>query len=309
MAKDVGFIASCGVRACLLEVSADKPGNVSFGKGFSGTSYRDFVMGSRALRPVLRACAVRGLQVGCSLLSAGDVGVGRLARAGVLAVRKSHRGGNTHLGIILLFVPLAVAAGWRLGSGKKSRSLGFFARRVLAAATVEDSAGVFDAIRFARPGGLGVSSLDVRDARSRRELWRLDMSLLKLMRYSSGRDMVARELASGMPVVFKFVVPNLKRNLEKTKNIKKAITQTFLQTLAKYPDTLIARKVGMKKAKTVSGMARAVLKAGGVYTAQGRGKIMEFDRQLRYDGNKLNPGTTADLITAGLFVHLLEEGV
>lgn len=135
------------------------------------------------------------------------------------------------------------------------------------------------------------------------------MSLLKLMKYSSGRDMVARELASGMPVVFKFVVPNLKLNLEKTKNIKKAITQTYLQTLAKYPDTLIARKAGMKKAKTVSGMALAVLKAGGVYTALGRGNMMEFDRQLRSDGNKLNPGTTADLIAAGLFIRLLEKGV
>jgi triphosphoribosyl-dephospho-CoA synthase len=243
------------------------------------------------------------------LLSVEEVGVGRLVKEAVLAVRRSHRGGNTHLGIALLLVPLAVAAGWRLGSGKNNRTLGFFARRVLAVATVEDSAGVFDAIRIARPGGLGKSRLDVRDVRSKGILRRLNMSLLKLMKYSSGRDMVARELASGMPVVFKFVVPNLKLNLEKTKNIKKAITQTYLQTLAKYPDTLIARKAGMKKAKTVSGMALAVLKAGGVYTALGRGNMMEFDRQLRSDGNKLNPGTTADLIAAGLFIRLLEKGV
>ena len=31
-----------------------------------------------------------------------------------------------------------------------------------------------------------------------------------------------------------------------------------------------------------------------------------FDASLRQDGNALNPGTTADLVTAVLFVALLE---
>lgn len=309
MVAKVGFIASSGVRACLLEVSAGKPGNVSPGKGFSDTSYRDFVEGSRALRPVLRVCAGRGFRVGRGLLSVEEVGVGRLVKEAVLAVRRSHRGGNTHLGVVLLLVPLAVAAGWCLGSGSGFSRLRFFLRRVLLGTTVWDSVDLFDAINVARPGGLGRSNLDVRDARSEARLRRLGMSLLGVMEYSSRRDMVASELACGMPVVFGFVVPNLRRNAKKTGDIKKAIAQTYLQTLSKYPDTLIARKVGMKKAKEVSSMARVVLKAGGVYTPNGRSKIREFDSQLRSDGNKLNPGTTADLITAGLFIHLLTAKV
>ena len=36
---------------------------------------------------------------------------------------------------------------------------------------------------------------------------------------------------------------------------------------------------------------------------------MELDNALRNDSHKLNPGTTADLTTAALFLELLEEEV
>ncbi|MFC1759755.1 triphosphoribosyl-dephospho-CoA synthase [Planctomycetota bacterium] len=35
--------------------------------------------------------------------------------------------------------------------------------------------------------------------------------------------------------------------------------------------------------------------------------LADLDFWLRSDGNRRNPGTTADLIAAGLFVALLEE--
>ena len=35
--------------------------------------------------------------------------------------------------------------------------------------------------------------------------------------------------------------------------------------------------------------------------------LKEFDRFLRVNGNRLNPGTTADLVTATLFVALAED--
>jgi triphosphoribosyl-dephospho-CoA synthase len=49
-----------------------------------------------------------------------------------------------------------------------------------------------------------------------------------------------------------------------------------------------------------------VLSAGGVRSARGRTALAGFDASLRQDGNALNPGTTADLVTAVLFVALLE---
>ena len=55
----------------------------------------------------------------------------------------------------------------------------------------------------------------------------------------------------------------------------------------------------------MSAGARDVLAAGGVRTA-GRRALRSFDASLREPGNALNPGTTADLVTATLFVALVE---
>ena len=51
------------------------------------------------------------------------------------------------------------------------------------------------------------------------------------------------------------------------------------------------------------------LRLGGLATPEGRAAGVALDRHLRSDGNKLNPGTTADLIAACLFVALRENKV
>jgi triphosphoribosyl-dephospho-CoA synthase len=56
----------------------------------------------------------------------------------------------------------------------------------------------------------------------------------------------------------------------------------------------------------VSQGARDVLSAGGVRSAAGRQALERFDASLREPGNALNPGTTADLVTATLFVAQVE---
>ena len=56
----------------------------------------------------------------------------------------------------------------------------------------------------------------------------------------------------------------------------------------------------------MSAGARDVLAAGGVRSADGRRALESFDASLREPGNALNPGTTADLVTATLFVALVE---
>ncbi len=55
------------------------------------------------------------------------------------------------------------------------------------------------------------------------------------------------------------------------------------------------------------GLAALVLAAGGVRSAEGRRAVAAFDASLRDATNALNPGTTADLVAATLFVALLEN--
>jgi triphosphoribosyl-dephospho-CoA synthase len=80
--------------------------------------------------------------------------------------------------------------------------------------------------------------------------------------------------------------------------VRDAIVELHLRLLAHTPDTLIARKAGADAAARVSAGAREVL--------AGRRTLESFDASLRTEGNKLNPGTTADLVTATVFVALVE---
>ena len=54
-----------------------------------------------------------------------------------------------------------------------------------------------------------------------------------------------------------------------------------------------------------SQLAASVLAKGGMYTREGRAAAAEMDRALRDDKHTLNPGTTADLTTAVIFLTLI----
>src|SRR3954451_8128421 len=86
-------VAGAAQLACVLEVSAEKPGNVTPSHDFEDTSYEDFLKSAIALGPEL----VRERGVGAAVLAA------------VSATRRVSRA-NTNLGIALLFAPLAKAA-------------------------------------------------------------------------------------------------------------------------------------------------------------------------------------------------------
>jgi triphosphoribosyl-dephospho-CoA synthase len=102
------------------------------------------------------------------------------------------------------------------------------------------------------------------------------------------------------------ILPALERALDDELPPRGATVEVYLRLLATIPDTLVARKRGRGTAERVSAGAARVLAAGGVRTDAGRAAMAAFDASLRRDGNALNPGTTADLVTAVLFVALLE---
>jgi triphosphoribosyl-dephospho-CoA synthase len=86
------------------------------------------------------------------------------------------------------------------------------------------------------------------------------------------------------------------------------VVETYLALLASAPDTLIARKLGPEAAGEVTAEARAVQAAGGTRSAAGCAALAQFDSRLRDAHNTRNPGTTADLTAAALFVVMAEDG-
>jgi triphosphoribosyl-dephospho-CoA synthase len=128
------------------------------------------------------------------------------------------------------------------------------------------------------------------------------------MRLAARRDAIAREYATDYRVTFEVALPELIRCRQRHVPLPTAVGQTALSILSRYPDTLIARKHGAAAAGKVSREAAAVLAAGGLATSEGRRRLKRFDRRLRTTRPPWNPGATADLIGAALFVWILESG-
>lgn len=275
-------VAGAAQLACVLEASAEKPGNVTPRHDFDDTSYEDMLRSAIALGPVLGGAAERG--------------VGETVLAAVQATR-AVAGANTNLGIALLLAPLARAA---LGAPVPDNvPLRERAAAVLGALTVDDARAAYAAIRLAGAGGLDAPvEHDVRDDPR--------ATLREAMVAAAGRDAIAAEYAGDFALTFELGAPALGDALDAGLAPRDAAVELALRLLAVVPDTLIARKRGVAVAERVSAGAARVLAAGGVRSEAGRRALDAFDRSLREHGNALNPGTTADLVTAVLFVALLE---
>jgi triphosphoribosyl-dephospho-CoA synthase len=260
--------------ACLLEVTARKPGNVHRGSDFADSHLLDFL---------LSAAAIAG-----PLDRASRIGVGLAVREAVEATRRVVAT-NTNLGMVLLLAPLAAVP--------RDRPLPEGVADVLAATTIDDARAVYGAIRRAHPGGLGtVADQDVAGEPT--------LTLLEVMRLAADRDLVARQYAGAYREVFGEAVPALRDALAAGRPLETAIIHSYLNVLANHPDTLIARKRGRDEAHLASRRAADVLAAGWPDSPAGRTLCDELDTWLRGDGHARNPGATADLITAALFVAL-----
>lgn len=267
-------VGECAQFACILEATARKAGNVHPCAAFANVDYADFVISALAIGPVLQR--VRELGVAQAVLECV-----RRTQAVVQT--------NTNLGIVLLLAPLAaVPADVSLRAGIAG---------VLEQLTVEHTRLVYEAIRLARPGGLGrVSEQDVAGVPT--------VDLCAVMRLAAERDLVARQYANGYREVFEIGVPALADAVNAGRNWEQAVVRCHLTLMSQCPDTLIARKRGEAEAAESARRAAQVLAADWPSGQQASTLFDELDRWLRAVGHERNPGATADLTTASLFAVL-----
>ncbi|MBV9537219.1 MAG: triphosphoribosyl-dephospho-CoA synthase [Solirubrobacterales bacterium] len=259
--------------ACVLEVSAAKPGNITPAHDFSDTTYADMVRAALVLGPVFARRRARLRSVG-ELIAEGVEATARVARA------------NTNLGIVLLFAPLVRAAATR----RTDEALRPATERTLAQLDVDDAAAAFAAIARAEPGGLGEAhEHDVRTPPR--------VTLREAMAAAAHRDSIASEYATGYAIVFDTGLRLLDDALNDGLSTPDAIVSLQIGLLASRPDTLIARKTGAATARAVTAAASEV--------REGARSLEDFDASLRSADNRLNPGTTADLVAATVLAALL----
>lgn len=257
-----------------MEVMSPKPGNVSPGSEFADASVTDFLKSAHAIAPILATASEQSL--GTTVLEA------------IRATRNvvNH---NTNLGIVLLLAPLAAVP--------SDRSLHDGISAVLNSTTVEDSRLVYEAIRTAQPSGLGeADEQDVNDEPT--------LTLLDCMKLAADRDLIAAQYACGFHDVLQTGQNYLLECSRLAISQSQQISVLAVRLLAELGDSLIARKCGVEMSNVVREKARSLLDSGWPIQHDTAQQFAAFDAFLRADGNRRNPGTTADLVAAILFAAL-----
>jgi len=268
-------IGQCATLACLLEAAAPKVGNVHRGADFEDLTFNDFAISSVAIAPAIEAAA--------------ETGVGRAVYAAVAATQAIVPT-NTNLGMALLMAPLAAVP-------RQERLTTTRVGHVLSTMNADDCRLVYQAICLARPGGLGtVESMDVSGEPP--------TDLLSAMRAAADRDLVARQYIDNFQLVLNDIRPALVAGREQGWSLTETIIQAHVSLIARQGDTLIARKCGSDVARRASAYAHQVLASGKPGDETYHAALADFDFWLRSDGNRRNPGTTADLIAGALFAAL-----
>jgi triphosphoribosyl-dephospho-CoA synthase len=262
-------VGQLAALACLWEASASKPGNVHRAADFEDLTFVDFAVTAVAIVPAFDSSA-RGARLGSVVLDA------------VSATRQAVAT-NVNLGSVLLMAPLALAA-------QRPQNLREAVAEVLASLDAEDARLVYEAIRLASPGGMGrVEEADVAG--------------------EPPADLLGRQYANGFSQVFDVVVPEIAGGLADGWPLGQTIVHAQLKLMSEFPDSLIARKCGDAVARQSALLAAAVLAAGEPHQQTYQQTAADLDFWLRSDGHRRNPGTTADLLAAGLFAALLSATI
>jgi len=263
----------------LGEINALKPGNVSIYADGHDMTMADFVKSADAATPYI---CQRGATLGERVFTA--------VKATIDAVSC-----NTNLGMILLYVPLVMAA-----EGERSNisMLQNNTDKVLQSVSMKDAQAVFAAIALANPGGVGkAEQYDVN--------FPAECSLHQAMQLARHYDNVALQYVTRFDMIFTKGLCWLEGFVKRWNSVEWALVAIYLQFMASYLDSHIYRKYGTETADIIKQQSRVIfdqfIKCDEPILF--KKNLLQFDKQLK--DKKINPGTSADLAAASLLVYNL----
>jgi len=209
---------------------------------------------------------------------------------------KWQHGGNTHFGALLLLIPLAMAAG--ASDSCATPVLKYRASEIMRNTDVEDAIELYRAFPVAKVRvRRDVAELDVMNEASLEEIRNKQLSLFDILTISAPYDLISRELVGGFEKTFRYAA--LIADFIRDKPLNEAITHAYLNLLAEEEDTFVKMKFGAEKSRYVKERAKGIVDRG-----YRREELEEFDHELIIAG--INPGSSADLIVAALFIAILQ---
>jgi len=262
--------------ALLLEAAGTpKPGNVDRHRDHGDLHFEQFLGGAVGARPGLDDAA-EGERVGAAFEES-------------VAGMADSAGTNTQFGALLMLTPLVKAAGEGELTPERAAS-------TVEATTVADAADFYRAFEHTDVAlddpPEGASDIDARrGADAIPALRERGLTLFDVLELGADSDGVAAEWASGFERTFD-AADYIER---RSGPLSARGAEAFLRLLAEEPDTLVVTNHGRETAREVSERAAGLLDAP-------TGKVEAFADDLVEQ--EINPGTTADIAAAALFVAL-----
>lgn len=266
--------------ALLLEVAGTpKPGNVDRHRDLPDLQFDHFLAGAVGARD--------GLE-----LAANGAAIGPAFERAVEGM-SAQKGGNTQFGSLLLLVPLVRAA-----RAEVSQPV---AEAVVRDTTVSDAAAFYRAFEYvdvAVPDPpAAMAALDVRRGKDAiPALEERGLTLYDVLDRSVPGDDVAREWVRGFDRSFAAA----ERLAETDGPVSNRTAAVFLSLLAERPDTLVTTRHDGATARAVTDRAAGLIEEDALETNPAA--VESFADDLVARG--INPGTTADITAAGLFIAL-----
>lgn len=306
--KSVDDLIRCISLASLLELAGyPKPGNVHRMKNFEKTRFEHYLVGIIAIQPSFRLFCEEIYQKSFkSNDNYKSIELGLFFKNAAEEMTKWQYGGNVLLGHILILAPLAAAVTICLKEHQyKINDLKYFLNKIIENSSVNDTLNLYRAIKLCNPGGLGkIEKYDITDENSIEEIISDNINLKKVFELSKEYDLISLEYSSCFSIILNEGLPFFLKTFREYKDINIATVNTYLKLLSLNPDSLIKRKSGIEAALYVSKRASIILKNKGIASEKGLRLAFELDNELQEKKGKLNPGTTADLISGVIFCGL-----
>ncbi|MHA1398896.1 MAG: triphosphoribosyl-dephospho-CoA synthase [Candidatus Heimdallarchaeaceae archaeon] len=311
------YIAQSAVLAHnLLFLTEPKPGGASFSKPFKDTSAADFFSGGSALYGPIFELSKRGILVAQNHLWYEDAEIGFFIKKGIEHAKLWYRGeGNTILGTILMFAPLAVGvANFYANEGMRTNTplnldvVTEITEHFLKQSSHADCVNLTEVLVNNVSKNLLPSDKVEDDFTSFLQIYQYEnTNLFEFTKFYEDRDLIFRELANKYHITIEKGYAFFKKVFEKTDDIIQSASQTFLNLLALKTDTHIAKRFGNEVAKEVKKKAGEIMRLGGIFSEEGWEQINELDSFMRTSKPSLiNPGSTADLTATTLFLAILD---
>jgi triphosphoribosyl-dephospho-CoA synthase len=279
-------ILNAWLHACELDILTFKPGNVSvYAAGHNMTAEHFRVSARVSAEPITDFSLSLGEKI-------------------FYSIRDTYNavGCNTNLGIVLLCAPLIQGIQSVLSTQKNTVSLREQVSTVLDATSIKDADWVYQAIRVAKPGGLGRA--DQQDVAVSPQV-----TLQQAMQLATDKDRIAYQYVNDYKDIFEYGVPCYREALLRWNDARWATLAVYAGFLASTPDSLIVRKYGNRFTKMVASRMTLVNKQLQEFNPDQPEQLLSVlkDVDAEFKAAGINPGTTADLTVTSVFAESLDK--